>query len=93
LSGLPHLRVFFVELLISDVRFVLKPTAEVLHMKPMLGLLALFVVAILVTVFAGSYSESVVRAGGYVATLSLGGMVALLIQSWKHRRPGTRPPR
>ena len=51
-------------------------------MKPMLGLLALFVVATLVTVFAGSYGEGVVRAAGYVATLALGGVLALLVQSW-----------
>jgi hypothetical protein len=62
-------------------------------MKPMLGLLALFVVATLVTVFAGSYGEGVLRVAGYVATLSLGGVVALLVQGWKNRRPGARRPR
>jgi hypothetical protein len=87
------LRVLSVELLISGVMSFLKPTAEALYMKPMLGLLALFVVATLVTVFAGSYGEGVVRAAGYVATLALGGVLALLIQSWKSRRPGARPPR
>jgi hypothetical protein len=56
-------------------------------------LLALFVVATLVTVFAGSYGEGVVRVAGYVATLALGGVVALLAQSWKNRRPGARRPR
>jgi heme A synthase len=90
---LPHLRVLFVEILIPGVMFFLKPTVEALHMKPMLGLLALFVVATLVTVFAGSYGDGVVRAAGYVATLALGGVIALLIQSWKSRRPGARPPR
>ena len=69
------------------------PTAEALAMKPMLGLLALFVAASIVTVFAGSYGDGVVRAAGYVATLALGGAIALLVQSWKSRRPGTRPPR
>lgn len=56
-------------------------------MKPLLGLLAVFVVAMLAAVFADSYSEGVVRMAGYVATLALGGMVALLVQSWKNRRP------
>jgi hypothetical protein len=62
-------------------------------MKPMVGLLILFVAATLVIVFAGSYGEGVVRMAGYVATLALGGVVALLMQNWKNRRPGTRPPR
>ncbi|SDH94947.1 hypothetical protein [Paraburkholderia phenazinium] len=56
-------------------------------MKPLLGLLAVFVVAMLAAVFAGPYGEGVVRMAGYVATLALGGMAALLVQSWKNRRP------
>jgi hypothetical protein len=59
----------------------------------MLGLLTLFVVATVVTLYAGSYGEGVVRIAGYVATIALGGLVALLLQSWKNRRAGTRPPR
>jgi hypothetical protein len=62
-------------------------------MKPMVGLLILFVAATLVIVFAGSYGEGVVRMAGYVATLALGGVLALLVQGWKNRRPGARPPR
>lgn len=62
-------------------------------MKPMLGLLALFVVATLVTLFSSGYGEGVVRAAGYVATLALGGVIALLVQSWKNRRASARPPR
>ena len=62
-------------------------------MKPMVGLLILFVAATLVIVFAGSYGEGVVRTAGYVATLALGGLAALLVQSWKSRRPGSRRPR
>jgi hypothetical protein len=62
-------------------------------MKPMVGLLILFVAATLVIVFAGSYGEGVVRMAGYVATLALGGLAALLVQSWKSRRPGARRPR
>ena len=50
-------------------------------MKPMLGLLALFVVATLVTVFAGSYGEGVVRAAGYVATLALGGVLVSRVRN------------
>lgn len=56
-------------------------------MKPLLGLLAVFVVAMLAAVFAAPYGEGVVRMAGYVATLALGGVVALLVQSWKNRRP------
>jgi hypothetical protein len=56
-------------------------------MKPLLGLLAVFVLAMLAAVFAGQYGEAVVRMAGYVATLALGGMVALLVQNWKNRRP------
>jgi VIT1/CCC1 family predicted Fe2+/Mn2+ transporter len=63
-SGLPHLRVLFIQHLIPVVTFFLTPTAEALPMKPMPGLLALFVVATLVTVFAGSYGEGVVRVAG-----------------------------
>lgn len=62
-------------------------------MKPMVGLLILFLAATLVIVFAGSYGEGVVRMAGYVATLTLGGLAALLVQSWKSRRPGSRRPR
>ena len=62
-------------------------------MKPRVGLLVLFVAATLVIVFAGSYGEGVVRVAGYVATLALGGVVALLVQNWKNRRLGGRPPR
>jgi hypothetical protein len=63
-------------------------------MKPMLALLVLFVAAMLFAIFAGSsYSEGVARVAGYVATLALGGMVALLVQVWKNRRPGARRPR
>jgi hypothetical protein len=87
------LRVLFVAFLIPGVMFFLMSTAKAPPMKPMLGLLALFVVATLVTVFAGSYGEGVVRAAGYVATLALGGVLALLVQSWKSRRPGARRPR
>jgi hypothetical protein len=62
-------------------------------MKPMVGLLILFVAATLVIVFAGSYGEGVVQTAGYVATLALGGVIALLVQNRKNRRPGARPPR
>jgi len=62
-------------------------------MRLMLGLLTLFVVATIVTLYAGSYGEGVVRTAGYVATIALGGVIALLVQGWKHRRTGSRPPR
>jgi hypothetical protein len=65
-------------------------------MKPMLGLfglLAVFVVATFVAVFAADYGDGVVRTAGYVATLAFGGVIALLIQCWKNRRPGARRPR
>jgi hypothetical protein len=47
-------------------------------MKPMVGLLILFAAATLVIVFAGSYGDGVIQIAGYVATLALGGMAALL---------------
>jgi hypothetical protein len=62
-------------------------------MKLMLGLLALLIAAIVVILKAGSYDEGVVRMAGYAATIALGGLVALVVQSWKNRRPTTRPPR
>jgi hypothetical protein len=62
-------------------------------MKLMLGLLALLIAAIVVIMNAGSYGEGVIRAAGYVATIALGGLIALAVQSWKNRRPTTRPPR
>jgi hypothetical protein len=62
-------------------------------MKPMVGLLILFAAATLVIVFAGSYGDGVIQIAGYVATLALGGMAALLVQGWKNRRQGARRPR
>lgn len=61
-------------------------------MKLMFGLLALLIAAIVVILYAGSYGEGVIRLAGYVATIALGGLVALLVQSWKNRRESTRPP-
>jgi hypothetical protein len=62
-------------------------------MRAMLGLLTLFIVAMLVIIFGRDYGDTVIRAAGYVVTLSVGGMVMLVIQSRKNRRPGARPPR
>jgi hypothetical protein len=62
-------------------------------MKLMFGLLVLLIASIVVILFAGSYGEGVVRLAGYVATIALGGLVALLVQAWKNRRAATRSPR
>lgn len=61
-------------------------------MKLMFGLLALLIAAIVVILYAGSYGEGVIRLAGYVATIALGGLVALLVQGWKNHRESTRPP-
>jgi hypothetical protein len=62
-------------------------------MKLTFGLLVLLIASIVVILFAGSYGEGVVRLAGYVATIALGGLVALLVQAWKNRRAATRSPR
>jgi hypothetical protein len=62
-------------------------------MKLMFGLLVLLIASIVVILFAGSYGEGVVRLAGYVATIALGGLVALLVQAWKNHRAATRSPR
>jgi hypothetical protein len=62
-------------------------------MKLMFGLLVLLIASIVFILFAGSYGEGVVRLAGYVATIALGGLVALLVQAWKNRRAATRSPR
>jgi hypothetical protein len=62
-------------------------------MKLTFGLLVLLIASIVVILFAGSYGEGLVRLAGYVATIALGGLVALLVQAWKNRRAATRSPR
>ncbi|RFU45098.1 hypothetical protein [Paraburkholderia sp. DHOC27] len=62
-------------------------------MKLMFGLLALLIASIVVILYAGSYGEGVIRMAGYVATIALGGLIALMVQGWKSRRAAPRPPR
>ncbi|MGA7779552.1 MAG: hypothetical protein WCA85_17825 [Paraburkholderia sp.] len=62
-------------------------------MKLMFGLLVLLIASIVVILYAGSYGEGVVRLAGYVATIALGGLLALMVQAWKNRRAAARSSR
>jgi hypothetical protein len=56
-------------------------------MRPMLGLLTLFIVATLVIIFGRNYGDAVIRVAGYVGTLAIGGMVMLAVLSRKKSKP------